>query len=673
MDFLQTIAEQREVTKTDPTPERKIRYRRDIDGMRAAAVLSVLGYHFAPAKFPGGFVGVDIFFVISGFLISSIIYQELRFQTFSIVEFYTRRIRRIYPALLIVLCFVCAGGWMLLMPSGFVALGQQVLGGSAFVANFVMWLQSGYFSPDAALKPLLHLWSLGVEEQYYLIFPLICMAMYRAGSRHPMAIAFITIASLSMLVNVLLVSRFGAATYFLPFSRFWELLAGAGLALWMHGSEQSDEPDKRTAFWRHAASIAGMALLLTSEFAINQFDAFPGWWALLPVTAAVALIAAGETAWVNRTIFSSKPAVLIGLISYPLYLWHWPLLSFTRIASDTWGIPIYRSEKIGLIFLAFILAALTYRYIELPIRLVKDKGRRRRGALYLAGAIVLTGLFGVLVIAANGFPARFPKNIVALDHDASDSLSKAWRDGVCFLRQDQSPSSFAGSCIDSNDSPSKEPLVVLWGDSHAADLFPGFRALQGTSNVRLAQFTASMCPPIMELPIRERPRCLSINQAILDRIRNLKPDVVVLSADWDQTAPDQSRHDRMEKLSRTIELVKAAGDPRVIVIGSVPLWKRPVAGLLAGEIRRNPNEAVPLRLGRSLLEAHDDSALVAASVGAGAVYVSIFDQLCDQTSCLVTTGPTWNDLITYDQSHFTISGSTLVTRTFWQSVIDHRD
>ena len=223
---------------------RKFSYRSDIDGLRAIAVLSVIAFHIAPTRFKGGFVGVDIFFVISGFLISSIIYNELESGAFSIVEFYVRRIRRIYPALLLVLSFVCVGGWVLLLPSDFVALGQQILGGSAFVANFVLWWQSGYFSPEAALKPLLHLWSLGVEEQYYLVFPLVCLAFYRSRSRWILPSAFLTIAAASMFLNVAFVSKYSAATYFLPFSRLWELFAGAGLSLCCNAtSRQLGEAD----------------------------------------------------------------------------------------------------------------------------------------------------------------------------------------------------------------------------------------------------------------------------------------------------------------------------------------------------------------------------------------------------------------------------------------------
>ncbi len=651
---------------------RKISYRSDIDGLRAIAVLSVIAFHIAPAKFRGGFVGVDIFFVISGFLISSIIYKELESGRFSIVEFYVRRIRRIYPALFLVLSCVCVAGWILLMPSDFVVLGKQILGGSTFSANFVLWWQSGYFSPEAALKPLLHLWSLGVEEQYYLIFPLICLAFYRSRSRWILPTAFLAIAGVSMFLNVAFVSKYSAATYFLPFSRLWELFVGAGLALFLQLNPQAPWESRQLPKWQHGIGLLGLALLVLSVFGIDQFDAFPGWWALLPTIGAALVIVAGQTSLVNRYVLSCKPAVFVGLISYPLYLWHWPILSFMRVATADWGAKISHIQKGAMIIVAFLLAYLTYRFIELPIRHRSQREQRRKGALWLLGGVSLTGTFGILVVLMEGFPARLPSAIVALDHDFGHDGSNPWRDGTCFLRLDQFAVSFDDSCVDNEEWRKGQPLVLVWGDSHAADLFPGFRALQDQSKVRLAQYTASTCAPIIGLQIRERPACLSINNAVLDRVRNLKPSIVVLSANWDYPDPDHDRAMRAEKLLQTIQLVKAAGVQKVVVLGSVPFWTAPVPGLLVGELHRHPDDPVPHLLARGLLEAHDDTLLRTTTLKAGAVYVPIFENLCDRTSCIATTGPGWKDVVQYDQSHFTVHGSMLVAQRIWGSIVSSR-
>ena len=436
---------------------RKISYRSDIDGLRAIAVLSVIAFHIAPAKFRGGFVGVDIFFVISGFLISSIIYKELESGAFSIVEFYVRRIRRIYPALFLVLSAVCVAGWLFLLPSDYVVLGKQILGGSTFAANFVLWWQSGYFSPEAAQKPLLHLWSLGVEEQYYLIFPVICMAFYRSKSRWTLPSAFLAIAAVSMLVNVVFVSEYSAATYFLPFSRLWELFVGAGLSLLLQRNLQFPAETQLLEKWRHGVGVLGLALLAVSVFGIDQFDAFPGWWAILPIIGAVLVIVAGQNSLVNRYILSSKPAVFVGLISYPLYLWHWPILSFMRITIIIWGAKYSHIQKGAMVIAAFLLAYLTYRFIELPIRHVTQREQRRKGALWLLGCVSLTGTFGVLVIWTGGFPGRLPSAIVALDHDYAHDASTSYRDGTCFLHIDQSAEAFSNSCVDTEQSRAAQP------------------------------------------------------------------------------------------------------------------------------------------------------------------------------------------------------------------------
>jgi peptidoglycan/LPS O-acetylase OafA/YrhL len=675
-----TVETERPIQGTDTflrlgkrSPDKKNGYRTDIDGLRAIAVLSVVLYHLFQRRVRGGFVGVDIFFVISGFLISSIIYKELKSDTFSILQFYVRRIRRIYPALLIVLVSVCVAGWLLLLPTAFGLLGKQIIGGSTFSANVILWSQSGYFSPDATQKPLLHLWSLGVEEQFYLIFPLICIAFYHARSRWKLPAAFLAIAIVSMILNVAFVSKYRGAAFFLPFSRLWELLVGAGLSLCRNRELQAPWERRLLARWRTLIGFFGLGLLVASIFGIDQYDSFPGWWALLPTVGTALVIAAGQSSWVNRHILSCRPAVFVGLISYPLYLWHWPILSFTRIATNVSDHDISKIAKSAIIFVSFVLAYLTYRFVELPIRNVRSRDRRRDGALWLLGCVSVTGVFGILVVKEGGFPARLPSAIVALDHDYGADASLADREGTCLLRTDQSAASFASGCLDPVEGHTGQPLVLLWGDSHAADLFPGFRALQRQPGVRLAQYTASLCAPILELNVRNRPACLSVNSAVIQFIRTLKPDVVVLSALWDYPDPDHDKATRAEKLQQTIEQVKAAGVQKVIVIGSAPFWTSTVPSLLIDELRHRPNWPVPHRLTRELLDTHDDALLRATTKKAGGYFVPLIDNLCDLTSCIVTTGPSWTDVITYDNAHFTEHGSILVAQHVWPSIIHPRN
>ncbi|MFY9853362.1 MAG: SGNH hydrolase domain-containing protein, partial [Terracidiphilus sp.] len=268
-----------------------------------------------------------------------------------------------------------------------------------------------------------------------------------------------------------------------------------------------------------------------------------------------------------------------------------------------------------------------------------------------------------------GFPARLPSAIVALDHDYVSDNSTSWREGTCFLQRHEDGRSFGGSCLDAVQGREPEPLVFVWGDSHAADLIPGFRVLQTQSRVRLAQYTAVMCAPIIGLKERAWPDCESVNDTVLDRVKTLRPDVVVLSANWNHAEPGLDRVALADKLFETIESVRAAGVRRVVVLGSAPSWRESVPALLAGELRRNPDKPLPHSLPRSMLRAYDDTLLKAITLKAGAVYVPIFENLCDQTSCIVTTGPGWRDLMTFDQTHFTEHGSVLVTQRIWSLIL----
>ncbi len=305
-------------------------YRGDIDGLRALAVLSVIAFHAFPRQCAGGFVGVDVFFVISGFLISTIIYQSLQRGSFSFIEFYARRARRIFPALIAVLVACAIAGWFLMLQSELQAFGKNIAAAAAFVANFAYYQQSGYFDETAALKPLLHLWSLGVEEQFYLVWPLLVVVSSR-WRNGPLAIAAIVFAA-SFASNILLIRSDAAAAFYLPVPRFWELMLGSGLAMlalrksdgWSPVTEAANigaAPATRAPIAAHAMAWTGALLLVAALLLIDPNRAFPGWWALLPTFGTALIIAAGPRAAINR-LLSHRWLVYIGLISYPLYLWH---------------------------------------------------------------------------------------------------------------------------------------------------------------------------------------------------------------------------------------------------------------------------------------------------------------------------------------------------------------
>lgn len=299
-------------------------YRPDIDGLRAVAVLSVVAFHLSPNLLRGGFTGVDVFFVISGFLITSIILKGLGRGSFSLLDFYARRIRRILPALLLVLVAVFVAGWFLLFDGEYRVPGKHVAGATAFLSNFIYWGESGYFDKDAKTKVLLHLWSLGIEEQFYVVWPALLMLVSRF--RHGIVAAIVVTIVLSFAVNIHLSGRAPAEAFYSPASRAWELMVGCALA-WLvgRGWQLQGAPAQ-------AASAAGFGLLAAGFLLPDHASAFPGWWALLPTLGAFLVIAAGPQALPNRLILTNRAAVAVGLISYPLYLWHWPLLAL-RLAA----------------------------------------------------------------------------------------------------------------------------------------------------------------------------------------------------------------------------------------------------------------------------------------------------------------------------------------------------
>jgi peptidoglycan/LPS O-acetylase OafA/YrhL len=381
------------------------KYRRDIDGLRALAVLSVVFYHAFPDILHGGFVGVDIFFVISGFLISTIIFENLENNTFSFFEFYSRRIRRIFPALILVLTLCLIFGWFALLSDEYEQLGKHIASSVAFIQNFILWNESGYFDNSAETKPLLHLWSLGIEEQFYIVFPFLLWATWKTKLSPPVLI--IIVGGISLVLNLMCIQKDIVATFYSPQTRFWELLAGSLLGwLTLHPSETISVILAKTSSWIKSVipmkdinkfdvistlfSIIGISLIVWSITQIDGNWAFPGVWAILPVMGAVLIIGAGQAAWVNRFVLSNRVAVWIGLISYPLYLWHWPLLSFARIIEGK--IP-HRGTRLVIIGASIIFAALTYLLIERPIRFGNRSNFFKVAALVgFAIVLALTGL-----------------------------------------------------------------------------------------------------------------------------------------------------------------------------------------------------------------------------------------------------------------------------------------
>lgn len=511
------------------------KYRPDIDGLRAVAVLSVVAFHAFPNWIKGGFIGVDIFFVISGFLISSIIFENLDKGTFSFSEFYARRIKRIFPALVLVLIASLALGWFALLADEYKQLGKHTTAGAGFVSNLALWKEAGYFDNSAETKPLLHLWSLGIEEQFYIIWPLLLWLAWKGGFN--LLTITIIVASISFFLNIKGVKQDAVATFYSPQTRFWELLSGSLLAwgmlykkgayagfntkldTWLGAALYKQAPKADGKTLSNVLSFVGFFLLVYGFWKINKQFSFPGKWALLPVIGAVLLILAGPKAWVNRTLLSKRVAVWFGLISFPLYLWHWPLLSFARIVE---GEVPSRKIRIAVIILSVVLAWLTYKLLERRIRL---GGNSKAKVAILVVCMGVIGYVGYNIYSRDGLSFR---SIVVKQKAIAESFDwKYWENPDCRKKFGISPCQY-----------SSEPLsLMIVGDSHGNHLYPGLvNALQADAGV----ISAGTCTPTSGVKLlvnknqAEHPCAtndyLAQNIKILDANPTIK--TVILSSFW---------------------------------------------------------------------------------------------------------------------------------------------
>ena len=447
-------------------------YRPDIDGLRAIAILAVVIFHAFPGRLHGGFAGVDIFFVISGFLISSIIFRGMQQGNFSFSLFYAHRIKRILPALILVLAASYLFGWFTLVPNEFRQLGGHIAASIGFIQNFALWTEAGYFDTATEFKPLMHLWSLAIEEQFYLIYPLAIWCVWKARVN---ALAFVVVlGSLSFGLGL----KDPAKTFFLSHTRFWEILAGSVLAYVqlfqkqqlieylrplaprLFTSEATGWQLDRTV--RNSLSIAALLLLIATIFGLDNTKNFPGWWALAPVTGAFLLIGVGPDAWVNRTILANRGMVFVGLISYPLYLWHWPILSFLQILE--YGNST-SNTRLAAVALSFLLAWLTYRLVETPIR-GASYGRIKIGLLCMFAAVLWCA--GCYSVFSKGIASR---HVVEINSAISANRLPPYQGNTvsrCGL--DANAAQRFGGCQSDIRGVAR---FALLGDSKAAALAPG--------------------------------------------------------------------------------------------------------------------------------------------------------------------------------------------------------
>lgn len=511
-------------------------YRPDIDGLRAIAIISVVGFHAFPSWITGGFIGVDIFFVISGYLITLKITDGLIKNTFSFFDFYSRRIRRLFPAMLLVLLASFAFGWVALFADEYKQLGKHIAGGAGFVSNFMLWSESGYFDSSTEQKPLLHLWSLSIEEQFYIFWPLLLWLIWL--KRIDFVVITIIIIFVSFIFNIIGVGTNSVGAFYSPLTRFWELSVGsllAGLTIYKRNvfaySNIAIESLKENIYVCACVSrvlnkprvnfqsLAGFGLIIVGLLSITKERQFPGWWVLLPVLGTALVISAGEKAWFNRVVLSHKIFVWFGLISFPLYLWHWPIFSFAHILRGE-ALPIELS--VSLVIISILLAFLTYTFIEKPVKYIKFKPLN---AVTLIVLMTIIGSIGYSSYVNDGFGFRLKEN-------ENQVKQFDWKNNnysvECKLK-------YIGDDYCNITHIDKVPSAALIGDSHANHFYLGLSEYYLKREGNLINLGAGGCPPLFYIDMtgpNTSPNCYARTRLLYDFVLNSVDIKIVYIAFW---------------------------------------------------------------------------------------------------------------------------------------------
>lgn len=614
-------------------------YRADIDGLRAVAVLGVILYHAFPNSLPGGFSGVDIFFVISGYLISGILYKGVTQGTFRFADFYARRVRRLFPSLIVLLVLCLGYGRVLLLPDEFREVGRQVAAGTLFLQNFVFWSQSGYFDVSSDLKPLLHLWSLAVEEQFYLIFPPLMILLWKR--RWPFAPVIGLLLAGSLVLNLVMSCQDPVPDFFLTPYRSWEFLGGALLA-WHHF--ERGHAGKSHGVWM---APLGFGLLAGSMILLHSGQPYPGWRAMFPVTGTLLLIGAGSHAWFNRTILSHRIAVAIGLVSYPLYLFHWPLLSFLRIVKGAH--PPWTYTVIALM-IALALTLATYFLVERPLR----RSRSRYVVASLVGVFAASGFVGLCIwkgiIPARPIPEAFAKIRSALaDNDIMEGLPHS---GAVWL----------------NHLGGNGPQTLVVGDSNAQMYIARLRKLTGSNPPEgrgVQMVTAGGVPPIPGITNLLKKNCPDLIPSYRRVLRNdPRIDRIVIASLWSQyTIPSYHYLHNGEPLSRPDVRDAALADLTAMIRDAIGLGKHVTLvldlpfgvdfdpkGLLGRDFAGVPHLGAKEPSRAEYLGRYGDfrARLAAAARAGGADVIDPLDAVCTGDRCLIMDG---EGPIRFDQGH----------------------
>jgi peptidoglycan/LPS O-acetylase OafA/YrhL len=608
-------------------------YRKDIDGLRAIAVTSVIAFHAQWTLFGGGFVGVDVFFVISGYLIGSMIIDDVSAGRFSLVGFYERRIRRILPALAVMMVATSVLAYLYMLPNELERYADSLLAATFSVSNFYFARNSGYFMPAATTFPLLHTWSLAIEEQFYIFLPLFVLLVHRLW-RRGLWPALLVATLLSLAFSIGSAFQGPSSDFYMPQLRAWELLLGSLIA-W------NRLPALTSRLQREAASLLGIVLMVVAATTFVSWTPFPGYAALVPCLGAALVIAAGRSgdSFVARGL-SLPPLVFLGRISYSLYLWHWPIFVFIKMSENFPAEQDKTVIRLLAVAATLVAATLSWRYVETPFRSGPWRPSRRRLFTAAAGAVVLLGGIGLGFGLLQGLPNRFSPTALAIlaQMQRTNEPDNYFRSGACFLdREDKVDYLTSKGCLQTDPS---RPNYLLIGDSYAAHLWYGLS--HAFDKINVMQATAAGCTP---LPERKFTRiCNGVMRFLFsDYLLHHKPDRLVLSAEW---LPAD-----LPQLAQVLDWA-TAHDIRVILMGPIMRYDDRLPAFAIEE--DNPDLPDAHRLDYRAL----DQSLRELAHEKGATYVSLLDLLCKEAVCETLAGP--GVPLQFDDGHLTKAGSLLV-------------
>lgn len=631
-----------------------MKYRQDIDGLRAVAVMAVVLFHFGVSTLSGGYAGVDVFFVISGFLISSILMNDAQQSNFSFLQFYEKRVRRLFPALFATIFFSTIVSYFLFMPEEFREFGQSVVGATTYLSNVFFWLKTDYFEGPSELKPLLHTWSLSVEEQFYLIFPFIVWFCYKFSTR--LFIYFVVISFLlSFASSIYFIESITSAVFFLSPFRFWELLLGTLVAILLKNNKT---PNRQVA---PTLAVIGLLLILLPLFLLDKTSLFPG-WAAVPSCLGTALIiwANNQNTLLNR-ILSLPIMQFTGKISYSMYLWHWPIVVF-------YGYWLIRElewwDTLLLLLVTYLISWLSWRFFEVPFRFQKNRAYQPKTTFALT--TVFTGvavIAGFVIWQQKGLPERFPeleKQILAAEIERKNNV-----DSACFIRQDDFFDKWNfDACYFPIEGATK--TLLLWGDSHAFHLLRGLKHYQSEIGANILVYASAGCSPLLNTDIPRNPQCRANNDNVLNLLSHYKIDGIVMAGNWAWAFKVKDENADLSAVRVSFNTLQERGyNP--LVVNQVPIY--PV---------KNP-QYLAMRLSES--ENGPDNYYLAPDYGTGAAKQiksilpseNLFnpqEAFCPEVKCAIFMN---KEIMVSDEAHLSKAGSQYMVREMLNKLKDTLD